>query len=219
MRAVPVIVVVLAALALAASATAARDPKDPQQKHTAADTKLANSLALRAGDLAAGWKAAPPHPDSPPCTTGPNESKLVQTAKIDPTFIWKDGVTSLGSEVDIFKTQAQAKADWRLSTLKLFRACLLENARSQLGKTFNVQIASAKSLSSPARLADRQLHYQIVFAIKRGSTPLSLVSDVYALGKGRITIVMHSFSVRTPLPSSALKALLQTLSGRLGAGI
>jgi hypothetical protein len=102
------------------------------------------------GDLAAGWKLAPPHPKSPPCTTEPNESKLVQTAKVDPTFIWKDGVTSLGSEVDIFKTDAQAKADWRLSTLKLFRACLLENARSQLGKTFKVRIASAKSLSSPA---------------------------------------------------------------------
>ncbi len=219
MRAVPVIVLVLAACALAASATAARDPKDPQQKHTAADTKLANSLALRASDLAAGWKLAPAHPKSPPCTTEPNESKLVQTAQIDPTFLWTDGVTSLGSEVDIFKTPAQAETDWRLSTLKLFRSCLLENARSQLGKKFNVRIASAKSLSSPARLADRQLHYQIVFAIKRGSTPVSLVSDVYALGKGRITIVMHSFSVRTPLPSSALKALLQTLSGRLGAGI
>lgn len=219
MRAVPVIVLALAALVLAAAATAARDPKDPQQKHTAADMKLAGSLALRASDLAAGWKLAPPHPDSPPCTTEPNESKLVQTAQIDPTFLWTDGVTSLGSEVDIFKTPAQAETDWRFSTLKLFRACLLESARSQLGKKFNVRIASAKSLSSPARLADRQLHYQIVFAIKRGSTPVSLVSDVYALGKGRITIVMHTFSVRTPLPSSALKALLQTLSGRLGAGI
>jgi hypothetical protein len=219
MRAAPIIALVLAALALAASATAARDPKDPQQKHTAADTKLANSLALRASDLAAGWRAAPPHPKSPPCTTEPNESKLVQTARIDPTFIWRDGVTSLGSEVDIFKTAAQAKTDWRLSTLTLFRACLLENARAQLGKTFSVQIASAKSLSSPARLADRELHYQIVFAVKRGKTPVSLVSDVYALGKGRITIVMHSFSVRMPLPSSALNALLQTLSGRLGAGI
>ena len=143
----------------------------------------------------------------------------MQTAKIDPTFLWTDGVTSLGTEVDIFKTATQAETDWRYSTLKLFRACLLENARAQLGKKFNVQIASAKSLSSPARLADRQLHYQLVFAIKHGSTPVSLVSDVYALGKGRITVVMHSFSVRTPLPSSAVKALLQTLSGRLGAGI
>jgi hypothetical protein len=219
MRVLPVIALVLASLALAASATAAHDPKDPQQKHTAADTKLAQSLALRASDLAAGWKTAPPQPKSPPCTSEPNESKLVQTARIDPTFIWTDGVTSLGTEVDIFKTATQAQTDWRLSTLKLFRACLLESARTQLGKKFVVHIASAKSLASPARLADRQLHYQLVFAIKHGSTPVSLVSDVYALGKGRITVVMHSFSVRTALPSSAVVQLLRTLSGRLGAGI
>ena len=218
MRASWVIALLLAALALAGSA-AARDPRDPQQRHTAADTKLANTLALHQKDLAAGWTLTKPTPDPPPCKTEPDESNLVETARIDPTFIWTDGVTSLGTEVDIFKTATQAETDWRFSTLNLFRACLLENARSQLGKKFNVQIASAKSLSSPARLADRELHYQLVFAIKRGSTPVSLVSDVYALGKGRITVVMHSFSVRTPLPSAAVKQLLLTLSSRLGAGI
>ena len=218
MRAAPAIALVLAALVLAAPA-AARDPKDPQQQHTAADTKLASSLALKAADLAAGWKAAPAQPNSPPCSTEPNESKLVQTAKIDPTFIWKDGVTTLGTEVDIFKTASQAQTDWKLSTLTLFRNCLLESARGQLGKKFTVGIASAKALKAPPRLAERELHYQIVFRIVRGQTPVSIVSDVYALGKGRITVVMHSFSIREPLPSPAVKQLLQLLSGRLGAGI
>ena len=41
MRASWVIALLLAALVLAGTA-AARDPKDPQQRHTAADTELAN---------------------------------------------------------------------------------------------------------------------------------------------------------------------------------
>jgi hypothetical protein len=40
----------------------------------------------------------------------PDESALVQTAKIDPSFGWKDNLTRLGSQVDIFQTAAMAQA-------------------------------------------------------------------------------------------------------------
>ena len=42
----------------------------------------------------------------------PDESALVQTAKIDPSFIWRDNLTRLGSEVDVFQTAAMARKDW-----------------------------------------------------------------------------------------------------------
>jgi hypothetical protein len=217
MRAVPVIALGLAALVLAGP-SAARDPKDPQQRHTGADMKRAASLALHKSDLATGWKATPSNPSPPPCSAEPDESKLVQTARIDPTFVWTDGVTTLGTEVDIFRTPAQARTDWRLSTLKLFRACLLESARNQLGKKFKVSVASAKELPVAATLAERVLHYRLVFSIVKGATPVSIVSDVYGLGRGRTTVVLHSFSVRTPLPASAVTQLLRILSNRLGGG-
>jgi len=209
-------IALLSALVLAAPA-AARDPKDPQQRHTAADTKLANALALHQTDLAAGWKPAKPTPNPPPCKTEPDESNLVQTARIDPTFIWKDGITTLGTEVDIFKTAAMAKRDWALSTLSLFQSCLLQSARDQLPH-YTVRLVSAKQLPPPSVVAERSLHYRLVFDIVHGGTAVPIVSDVTALGRGRETVVMHSFSVQTALPSSAVTQLVRLLANRLGAG-
>jgi hypothetical protein len=217
MRAVLAAVLTVTALALVATAAAARDPKDPQQRHTAADTKLAKTLALKRTDLVAGWKPAKPTPNPPPCTTEPDESKLIQTARIDPTFVWSDGVTTLGSQVDIFKTAAMAQTDWNLSTLKLFRDCLLQSAQHQLPH-YTVRVVSAKKLAPPTVSAERLLHYQIVFAITRSGRTLPIVSDVIALGRGRETVVVHSFSVRSPLPSSAVSQVVQLLANRLGTG-
>ena len=216
MRASWVIGLLLAALVLAGAA-AARDPKDPQQRHTAADTKLANTLALRQKDLAAGWTLTKPTPNPPPCKTEPDESNLVQTARIDPTFIWKDGVTTLGTEVDIFKTAAMAQRDWALSTLKLFQSCLLQSAREQL-PDYKVTLVSAKQLPKPSAVAERSLHYRLVFDIVHAGKTVPIVSDVTALGRGRETVVMHSFSVQTALPSSATTQLVQILANRLGTG-
>jgi len=217
MRAVLAVLLTATALALAATATAARDPKDPQQRHTAADTKRAEALALKQSDLAAGWKPAKPTPNPPPCKTEPDESKLVQTARIDPTFVWKDKVTTLGTEVDVFKTASMARTDWNLSTLTLFRSCLLQSARDQLPH-YTVRVVSAKRLAPPNAPAERALHYQLVFSISHAGQTVPIVSDVIALGRGRETVVMHSFSVKTPLPASAVTQLTQLLANRLGTG-
>jgi hypothetical protein len=214
MRGFWVLALLLAALVLAGTA-AARDPKDPQQRHTAADTVLARSLGLQLKDLAAGWKPVKATPDPPPCKTEPDESTLVETARIDPTFIWKDGRTTLGTEVDIFETVAMAQKDWALSTLALFQRCLLQSARDQL-HGFTVTPLSARKLPRPSATAERALHYRLVFDITNQGTTVPIVSDVTALGKGRETVVMHSFSVRAPLPSSAVSQLVRLLASRLG---
>ena len=137
--------------------------------------------------------------------------------RIDPTFIWKDGITNLGTEVDIFKTAAMAKRDWALSTLKLFQSCLLQSARDQLPH-YEVTLVSAKQLPRPSAVAERSLHYRLVFDIAHAGKTVPIVSDVTALGRGRETVVMHSFSVRIPLPSSAATQLVQILASRLGTG-
>jgi len=213
-------VLVLASLLLA-TAAAARDPKDPQQRHTAVDTKLARSIALKASDLASGWKVAPKDKPAPPCSSEPDESKLVQTARIDPTFVWKDGVTTVGSEIDTFRTAAQAQRDWRLSTLALMRNCLLESARKGLaGRHVAVSLGSAVALASP-RLGERSLHFRLIFVLHRkqaGKTQVvQFVTELIAIGVGRTSVVLHSSSPGQPLPSSGLMSLAKVLAQRLVA--
>jgi hypothetical protein len=175
--------------------------------------KQAGKLTLRRSDLAAGWKVDPPAKPSPFCTAGPDESNLVQTAKVDPSFTWKDGVTNVGSEVDMFRTAAEARKDWRLSTLALVETCLLQSARAGVGKSIRVSIVSAKALAAP-KSAERALHYRFVFELRSKQTA-QLVADVVALGRGRTTVVLHTLTVRTPLPAGVVNALVGVLAGRL----
>lgn len=208
--------VLVAALAVPAVTTAATgDPKAPQQRHVAVDMKRAAALALRAKDFTAGWKLDPPPKQPPPCTAGPDESSMVQTAKVDPSFTWKDGVTNVGSEVDFFRTAAEARTDWRLSTLALVRMCLLQNARSGVGTSVKVSIVSAQQLAAPGS-AERSLHYRFVFQLGPKRTT-RLVTDVVALGRGRVTVVLHSVTLRSPLPPAVVSALVRVLADRLNA--
>jgi hypothetical protein len=210
-----VLCVLAAALAVPAVALAAPvDPKAPLQRFVPADMKQAGKLTLRRSDLAAGWKVDPPAKPSPFCTAGPDESNLVQTAKVDPSFTWKDGVTNVGSEVDMFRTAAEARKDWRLSTLALVETCLLQSARAGVGKSIRVSIVSAKALAAP-KSAERALHYRFVFELRSKQTA-QLVADVVALGRGRTTVVLHTLTVRTPLPAGVVNALVGVLAGRLG---
>ena len=211
-----VVILLVAALGVpAVGLAAAVDPKAPRQRHVAADMKKAARLALRRSDLATGWKADPPARAEPYCTAGPDESSLVQTAKVDPSFTWKDDVTNVGSEVDVFRTAADARKDWRLSTLALVKTCLLQSARAGVGKTIKVSIVSARELAAPKGV-ERSLHFRFVFEL-RSKQAARLVADVVALGRGRTTVVLHTLTVRTPLPSAVVGALVKVLAGRLNA--
>lgn len=221
MRIVAVTILALAALAAAGPAAGARDPKEPQQKHTAADTKRAQSIALVASDFSAGWKKAPKNTPAPPCSTEPDESSLVQTARIDPTFVWSDGITSVGSEIDTFRTKAQATRDWRLSTLALMRRCLLETARKELAaQHITVRVSSAVAVKPP-KLGERSLHYRIVFELRRkqsGKTQVAnFVTELIGVGIGRTSVVLHASSPGLPLPASGLNSLTKVLAKRLVA--
>jgi hypothetical protein len=210
-------ILLVAALALPAVAlSAVVDPKAPRQQYVAADMKKAAKLVLHRADLAAGWKLDPPAKAEPYCTAGPDESNLVQTAKVDPSFTWKDNVTNVGSEADVFRTAAQARKDWRLSTLALVKTCLLQSARAGVGKKIKVRIVSSRELTAP-KSVERSLHYRFVFELRSKQTA-QLVADVIALGRGRTTLVLHTLTVRAPLPASVLATLVKVLADRLNAG-
>lgn len=212
---------VLATLVFAATASA-RDPKEPQQRHTAAATQLARSIALKRSDLATGWKAAPKEKLGPPCSTEPDESNLVQTARIDPTFVWKDGATTVGSEIDVFRTAAEARRDWQLTVkLGLVRSCLLEGMRKQVAKQhWKVSVSSAVALAPP-KLGERSRHYLLTFLLRRKYAgkleAITLVTELIAMGVGRTSVVLHVQSPGQPLPSSGLVSLAKKLSKRLAS--
>jgi hypothetical protein len=201
----------------AAVASAAKDPNAPRQRHTAADTQLAKTLGLRRGDLAGGWTAAKPEKDGPPCKGSPDESELVQTARVDPSFTWRDGLTTVGSEVDVFRTNREALRDWRLSTFALMKTCMLQSARAGFGKDVRVAISGGGALPPP-KGAERGLHYRLVFAVRSKARTLSLVTDVVAVGRGRITVVLHTLTVARPLPGTVVGTLVSTLAERLNGG-
>jgi opacity protein-like surface antigen len=216
-RALLLAAVATALAAGAAAAAAATDPSAPRQRHTAADTRLAQKLGLRRSDLAAGWTAAKQQKDSPPCKGAPDESDLVQTARVDPSFTWQDHVTTVGSEVDVFRTKREALEDWRLSTFALMKKCMLQSARAGLGKDVQVSIAGGGALTPP-KGADRSLHYRLVFRVRTKTRTLSLVTDVVAVGRGRITVVLHTLTVARPLPAAVVGSLVSTLTDRLNGG-
>jgi len=204
------------ALVLPVAASAAVDPRAPIQRYTAADTKLAKAIVLRQSDFAAGWKQDPPAKANPPCTAGPDESSFVQTAKVNPSFTYRDGVTNVGSEVDVFRLASEARKDWNASTTALLGTCLLQSASAGFGKKVHIRIASAKTLAAP-KAAERGLHYRYVLAIRSTKTT-NLVIDVVAIGRGRVTAVMYALTVRNPLPTPVVKALTGVLASRLNAG-
>jgi hypothetical protein len=207
-------VLLLGALVLALPAGAA-NPKDPQQRHTAADTQLANSIALKKVDVAAGWHADKTTGSSndAPCKSQPDESSLVQTALVDHSFTYRDGVTNIGSEVDVFRSTREARLDWKLSTLRALRDCIA--SALQAGAKTRVTVSSFRRLQI-ARLSERTLYYRITMVI-HAAKPITIVADVIAIGKGRVTAVFHSFSVGVPLPSTDMMIFARLLAGRLNA--
>ena len=217
MRAAATLGLALTSLLLAGAALATtHDPKAPQTRTSTADTKRANVILLVRSDFASGWTQAPKQKPLPPCKTEPDESKLVQTARVDRTFLWKDGITQIGSDVAAFATVGQARTDWRLSTLAATRSCLVETLRHQFGKNVTVLVRSAVALPAP-KLGGRSLHYRLVFDLK-GVQTVHGVTELIGVGAGRISVVLHSFSLDRPLSASALYALTRVLARRLVAG-
>src|SRR5689334_20081802 len=82
------VALVLLVLATAFPALALAGPKDPTKRHTAADMRLARSIALTRADLAAGWtqEQRPGSSGDAQCSAMPDESKLIETGEVDPVF-------------------------------------------------------------------------------------------------------------------------------------
>jgi hypothetical protein len=207
--------VMLGALVFALPA-GATDPRGPQQRHTAADTQLAKSIGLTLRDLPGDWHAAHGTTsfDTLPCTSRADESGLVQTALIDPSFFWRDEASNVGSEVDVFRSAREARLDWQLSTLRVLTDCV--KSELQRGGT-GVTLTAAKELRI-TNLSERTVHDRLTFVLYRPTKkPVTAVIDVIAVGKGRVTTVLHSFTADKPILGAGLTHFAQVVANRLNA--
>jgi hypothetical protein len=97
--------------------------------------------------------------------------------------------------------------------LPALRECIA--SALQTGAKTRVTVSSFKRLPI-SKLSERTLYYRITMVIHTAK-PVTIVADVIAIGKGRVTAVFHSFSVGTPLPSTDVMIFARVLAGRLNA--
>jgi len=205
-------VVVLLALVLAAPAFALARSKGPTKRHTAADMRLARSIALRRADLAAGWtqEKSTSSTGGFDCSAMPDESKLIETGSVAPIFDTHGGAVTLDSEVDVYATKAMALVDWRSANAGLLRSCLAE----LFGKTTGTQVTvTAAARPAPVR-AERALAFRFELTAS-GGVPYQI--DLVALGKGRTTVLLSVDGPKGSYASSLLAPFARLLAQRLAA--
>lgn len=204
----------LLALAAAFPGLALAGPKDPTKRHTAADMALARSIALRRADLAAGWTQEPSTSVSgdTECAAQPDESKLIETGSVNPTFDTHGGAVTLDSEVDVYATKAMALAEWRTANLRLLRSCLAGVFVKTTGTHVTVN-AAARPV--PVH-AERALAFRFELTA-RGGVPYEI--DLIAFGKGRATVLLSLDGPKGSYKSSLLTPLARLLAQRLAAHV
>jgi hypothetical protein len=201
----------LLAVAAAAPAVALAGAKDPTKRHTAADMRLARSVALQRADFAAGWtQEKGSGAANGDCSALPDESKLIETGSVDPTFASPNGgAVTVDSEVDVYATKAMALADWRVANLQLLRRCLAE----LFAKTSGAQVTvTASAVAAPAR-AERVRAFR--FELKASGIAFDI--DLVALGKGRATVLLTVAGPRGSQRSSLVAPFARLLAQRLAA--
>jgi|SRR5581483_4006644 len=185
-----------AAAALAgvlAAAAGARDPWDPRTKIRAADQRQAESIVLTQGDLGPGWKGGARKPVSlkaPTCPAQrPNDGDLTLTAHAESVFSNGNGGVQVDSDVEIFRTEKQAKARFdRFLQPKLFRCLEYDLAKSIGGSGFT--FLKPSRLPFP-KVADRSAAFRVPIAVKSGGRTVVVHSDYLFLGKGRTQIYVN----------------------------
>ena len=204
--------VVVLAVAVAFPPLALAGTKDPTKRHTAADMRLARSIALTRADFAAGWtreKSAGPSGGDANCSVQPDESKLIETGSVDPSFDSSRGVT-VDSEVDVYQTKAMALADWRTAQLRSLRRCLAE----LFAKTTGTKV-TVTALAKPVPVhAERALAFGFELSAK-GGIPYDI--DLVAVGKGRTTVLLSAAGPKGSYSASLLAPLARVLAQRLAA--
>jgi hypothetical protein len=185
-------------------------PKDPTKRHTAADMRTAGAIALKLSDFAAGWKQekSANSNSGPDCKAQPDESKLIETADVDPTFDSPNKAVTVDSDVSLYRTKAMLLADWNTAQVSLFRACLAELLSKSLGKTATVAVAKRVPVSQHA---ERTLGFHFEFK----ASGIVISADLIGFAKGRTEAILSAFGPKGSYKRSDLDPLAAVIARRL----
>jgi len=209
-------VAALLAAALAGAALAG----GPRVQHTPADTAKAKGALLRRADFPAGWMTQPPSISGrpAPCKSfSPNESDLVETgAAVSPAFTAPDGFSQVYAVVAIFKTAAQAQADWSRVVRPAMFPCFVALVTKLAPAGSAVSVVSQGAVTV-AKQAPRTAAYSLVVGVtpKGAQAAVKLYLDVVLLGRGRVEAAAIMVGVGQPYPGDFEATLVSVLAGRL----
>ncbi len=197
--------VAAAALAFCAAAVAATG--DPQFQPAPVDQGWADSIVLGTKDVGAAWRSSGlggsmdgSGGSSATCSM-PDESDLVLTGgSYSPDFLRGDGAFVSSSAV-VWQTAEQAQADWDRSMQPAIMGCLAAGLQDSSTKRVKVIVTGRKQLPAPG-IAARSVAYRLSLVLKanvkvrkkRRTVSVRATSDFIAVGTGRATAMLWTFS-------------------------
>jgi hypothetical protein len=209
----------LAAAALAAVLVLPAVASQPKNRPTAAGNAQAKAVALRLADLGAGWKPIPGGAGGAADLTckgfNPNQSNLTTIGSAGRAFGSSDGLTTVLSRVDVFKSAAEAQASWNRIVRPAMVTCMASRLVDLVaGKDTAVKITSKGPLRLPVP-GRRHAAYRIAADVTVSGQTVKAYLDVILQGGGPADSAMLVTSVLQPPPRSLESKLAAALAGRL----
>jgi hypothetical protein len=207
----------LALLVLVPAGLAGTDPRAEQERLTPADMALARKATLQPGDLAAGWRRISPGSGEskvPSCPGyAPDFSKFTITGKSQSAFAHPSRGSIL-SNVEVYRSNAQAAGDFQLGTRPPVARCLkvLLDEVFSAGQGFTARVVSSKQLTAP-RIGERAAAYRLVAEVTASGTQLELYIDVLVFQRGRSIGGLFFTGAFEPVKGQA--ALARAVAARL----
>jgi hypothetical protein len=193
-------------IALVVASAASAGSGQPKHAFTAAGQVLARSIVLHRADLPASFRSTPSSGNlgKPPSCKGfkPDESDLTLLGRAEsPEFDVAGNPPLVSSDADVWLSAAQARSAFDrvvrpgLSEclFKLFAAGLKANAAKGVR-----YVPVSHSLKPLPGLGEQAAHVRLVFTGIAGSIRIPLISDYYAIRKGRVTVLVTTLDLRTP---------------------
>lgn len=201
MRRLLVIASLLACSLLVVTAAQGEKPRLEQKRLRPADIALAKRTTVRASDLSPAWTRQPPTTPSNELPTCPGVdldfSAFTITGTAGSSFELRGA--SVDSQVEVFKSRADAAGDFRKSTTAPALRCLGrwlrgEAARQQPG----VRFVSSRLLSRP-RLGERAVLYRIEMDVPTDAGRVRVFLDVLGFQRGRSIVTLGFSNIGAPL--------------------
>ncbi len=219
----PLALLILVAFSLPALALAA--DTDPKRRITPVDQRKAASIVLKRSDFAPGWKKVPTtaaggEGEGESCPGyRPDQSDLVLTGEAEAEFEAAEGMPSVSSTSNVYRTRRDALAAWSRTNKPSLAPCLARLYKEEFQRQGNrAVIAKASRIAFP-KVAPRTAAYRVTLQLtvsdggKSVTVPFTIV--LVALGNGRGDCVLTSASFGDEVPAANLRLFAKVTASRL----